>query len=357
MQGLMGAPILPSVVVVGAGISGLALGQALRARGVTPLLLERSRGVGGRCATRRFAGWPVDHGLPFLHGRHPEFLGALDEVADATPVHGWPHRRIGGGLPCQPEAFEGEDRLLAFREGVTRFPKHLARGLSIRLGANVASIRMAPDEPKIELALDGGESVRAAIVALTMPAPTGLRFLADLGHGSAAAAGIAPVLEQIRTLPCLAVIARYADDAPEPEWDVCYPSTSTMVHGILHDTTKRAPGAPRTLVIQGRPRFSREHLEQPPAVWSKELLWEAGEFVGSWIEHPVERQEHVWRHARVDTTSELAAPLAVRLENGALLAFCGDGFSAAGGAEGAFRSGRSLASRIETLHAAPASAA
>jgi len=351
----MGASILPSVVIVGAGISGLALGQALREHGHMPILLERSRGVGGRCATRRFAGWPVDHGLPFLHGSDPRFLAALDSVSDATPIHGWPHRRIGGGLPCQPEAFEGEDRLLAFREGLTRFPKHLARNLAVRLDSKVRSLRPLPGEARLAVTLESGEEIRAGIVVLTMPTPRALDLIATSGldRESPAVAGARPVLEQIRTLPCLTVIARYGDDAPVPDWDACYPTTSTMVHVILHDSTKRAPGAPRTLVIQGRPRFSREYLDKPPAEWAKELLWEAGEFAGSWMEHPVERQEHVWRNARVDTTSELAAPLALRLENGATLAFCGDGFSPAGGAEGAFRSGRSLASRIETLHEAP----
>ncbi|HET9951637.1 MAG TPA: FAD-dependent oxidoreductase [Candidatus Eisenbacteria bacterium] len=354
----MGAFNPPSVVIVGAGISGLALGQALRERGQMPLLLERSRGVGGRCATRRVAGWPVDHGLPFLHGRDTEFLAALDAVSDATPIHGWPHRRIGGGLPCQPEAFEGEDRLLAFREGLTRFPKQLARNLAIRLDSKVRSLRQAPGEARLALTLESGEEILAGVVALTMPAPSALELIAASGldRESPAVAGARPVLEQIRTIPCLAVIARYSDDAPVPDWDACYPTTSSMVHVVLHDSTKRAPGAPRTLVVQGRPRFSREFLGKPPAEWAKELLWEAGEFVGSWMEHPVERQEHVWRNARVDTTSELAAPLAIRLENGAILAFCGDGFSPAGGAEGAFRSGRSLAARIETLHETPARA-
>lgn len=353
MKGLMTVSIDSGVVIIGAGVAGLSLARSLRSRGVMPIVLERSRGVGGRCATRRLDGWPVDHGVPFLHGRDPHFLAALEAVDDSTPIHGWPHRRVGGGLPCQPEAFEGEDHLLAFREGLTRFPKHLARGLAIRLEAKVISLRAAADSPHLVATLESGETIRAGIAAVTLPAPNALRLLADLERDSAAVAAIRPVLEQIRTIPCLTVLARYADDTPVPEWDVCYPASSTMVHTILHDTTKRAPGAPRTLVIQGRPRFSREFLEKPSEEWSKELLWEASEFAGSWVEHPTLHQEHVWKHARVDTTSELAAPLAVRLENGAILGLCGDGFSPAGGVQGAFQSGQSLAARLETLHGAP----
>jgi renalase len=349
----MNERIEPDVLIVGAGIAGLALGNGLRRRGFSPLIVERAPGVGGRCATRRVEGWPVDHGTPFLHGRDPEFLAALDGVSDATPVGGWPLRRIGGGVPCQPEAFEGLDRLLVFREGLTRFPKHLARGLDVRLGTNVTELRPAAGAPLLEAVTDRGETLRSGVVALTMPPPTADRLLRPLEERSPAVAASRPLREQIRTLPCLTVIARYGTDVARPDFDACYPSSSTMVHAILNDAAKRGPEAPLTLVIQGRPRFSREFLEHPREEWARELLWETGEFLGAWVERPASKQEHVWHHARIDPKSELAAPLAITLENGAILGFCGDGYSPHGGVEGAFRSGRSLAARIESLRGAP----
>lgn len=356
MKGLMGNRFDSELVIVGAGIAGLSLAGSLRERGIASTILERSRGVGGRCATRRIDDWPVDHGLPFLHGRDPSFLSALDAVGDATPIEGWPARRAGGGLPCQPEAFEGADRLVAFREGLTRFPKHLARGASIRLGANVTALRAAKEGPRLVATLESGESMESSHVVLTLPAPRALRLLDELFDESPAAAAVRPLVESIRTIPCLTVIAVYDNGAPAPEWDVLYPVSSTMVHAVVHDTTKRAPGAPRTLVVQGRPRFSREYSDAPAPEWAKELLWEAGEFAGSWVERPRLRQEHVWRHARVDAVTELSAPIAIRLENGAILGLCGDGFAPGGGAQGAFQSGRSLAARIEMLRETPARA-
>ncbi|MFN9939342.1 MAG: FAD-dependent oxidoreductase, partial [bacterium] len=44
---------LYDVVVVGAGVAGLACAGALRESGASVVVLEKSRGVGGRCATRR----------------------------------------------------------------------------------------------------------------------------------------------------------------------------------------------------------------------------------------------------------------------------------------------------------------
>jgi predicted NAD/FAD-dependent oxidoreductase len=350
----MSQPQETDVLVVGAGVAGLSLARHLRGAGIGSIVLERAAGVGGRCATRRVDGRPVDHGVPFLHGRDEGFLAALDAVTDATPIPGWPHRRIGGGIPCQPEAFEGVDRLLAFREGLTRFPKHLARDLDVRLRHEVAALRLVEGLPLVEVATAEGAAFRAGTVVLTMPAPSASRWLAPLEERAPELAATRVLRDQIRTLPCLAVIATYAAGVARTDFDVCYPSSATMVHAVVNDSSKRGGETPPTLVVQGRPRFSREYLERPRDEWARELLWEAGEFLGAWVEHPAAREEHVWRHARIDPTSELSAPLLVRLGNGSMIALCGDGFSPHGGVEGAFRSGRALAARIQTLREAPA---
>ncbi|PMP83934.1 MAG: FAD-dependent oxidoreductase, partial [Chloroflexus aggregans] len=43
---------MKSVAIVGAGVAGLAAAHALATAGFTPVVFEKSRGVGGRAATR-----------------------------------------------------------------------------------------------------------------------------------------------------------------------------------------------------------------------------------------------------------------------------------------------------------------
>jgi renalase len=105
-----GEAMLSDVIVVGAGIAGLALARELHALGREALVLERAHGVGGRCATRRVEGQPVDHGVAFLHGRDPRFLEELDRLGDAALIPDWPRVREGDGVPCQPSAFDGAGR-------------------------------------------------------------------------------------------------------------------------------------------------------------------------------------------------------------------------------------------------------
>ncbi len=56
----------PSVIVVGAGIAGLAAAVRLTAAGVDVTVVDKGRGVGGRLATRRIGDATLDHGAPFV---------------------------------------------------------------------------------------------------------------------------------------------------------------------------------------------------------------------------------------------------------------------------------------------------
>ncbi|MGJ6979157.1 NAD(P)/FAD-dependent oxidoreductase [Aestuariimicrobium soli] len=61
----------PEVIVVGAGLAGLACARELRAQGVEALVLEASDRVGGRVATDAVDGFLVDRGFQVLNPAYP----------------------------------------------------------------------------------------------------------------------------------------------------------------------------------------------------------------------------------------------------------------------------------------------
>lgn len=68
----------PEVIVVGAGMAGLCCALELQDRGICPLILERSDGVGGRVRTDQLDGFRLDRGFQVLLTAYPEVQRVLD---------------------------------------------------------------------------------------------------------------------------------------------------------------------------------------------------------------------------------------------------------------------------------------
>ena len=66
------------VVVVGAGLAGLAAAKRLIASGRSVLVLEASDGVGGRVRTDEVDGFHLDRGFQVLLTAYPELHRQLD---------------------------------------------------------------------------------------------------------------------------------------------------------------------------------------------------------------------------------------------------------------------------------------
>lgn len=320
-------------IVVGAGIAGLSFARAIRQRGHDAVrVLDRSRGVGGRCATRRIEGLVVDHGLPFFHGSD----AALRELVVASgEARAWPQQIEGRGRPCQPRAFARNEWRLALADGVTALPKMLAAGSSIELNAEVKAIDAEGKQIVLHTAR---ETYRADDVVLALAHPQLLRLLpewADL-------ITTRRLLEQVASIATLAAIALYPA-ANAPPWQMLYPEDSAIIQAVSHDSSKRADAARLALVVYAQPRWSAAQLDAEPQRWGAELLAELGRLIGPFAARPRAAQFHRWRYARVGRQDEFARPLLLTLANGARLGIIGELFAPGGGIQAAFRSGIALA--------------
>ena len=333
-------PEVTDVLGVGAGVAGLACARALSQAGARTIVLERAAGVGGRCATRRVSGQPVDHGVLFLHGADPRFLAALGGV-DGAPMEGWPTRLSGAGPPCHPAAFRDGQRSIAYADGVSVFPKYLARGLDVRLHSNVRFVEPTGDGWRAVVA--DGSTILANRLFLTLPVESVLALLSSAPAARETLGRVEGPLSFLGTVPCLTTIAGYPPDAPEPSWHVAYPEASAVLQVASHDSSKRRSFASRVLVLQARPAWSLAHLEADPASWGAAILEEAARLYGDWVRRPAWLQTHAWRRARIAPSETLAGPLVVPCPGAGALGLAGEAFDPAAGVEGAFLSGLALA--------------
>ncbi|MCZ7544317.1 MAG: FAD-dependent oxidoreductase [Anaerolineae bacterium] len=318
-------------IVVGAGIAGLLAAQALGARGVPTVVLDKGRGVGGRMATRRMGEAVFDHGAQFFTVRDQRFGNLVDQWQADGVVVAWARGfadAAGGMARCRtPPRYRGID-------GMTAIAKHLARKLDVRRNTRVTAIRWQEDGWAAHT--ESGDTVMGRALVLTPPVPQSLALLA--AGGLALPADVRDALSAITYTPCIALLARLEGPSQVPE------------PGGLSLTANRSRGWPTTrakgisphapaITVHAGPAFSSAHWEAEDAQIARTLLAAAGR----WIGHDV-CSVHVqrWRYSRPAQTGDAACLVVSRP---APIVFAGDAF---GGArvEGAALSGLAAADQV-----------
>ena len=145
-------------MIIGAGIAGLAAARTLTAHGRSVRVSEKSRGVGGRMASRRIGDRRFDHGAQFFTTRSASFSALVDEALAAGAVVEW--TRGFGSIPDGHPRFRGVD-------GMTSLCKWMATdaGIDVSLGERVTDL--------------GDCAARAHVI--TAPVPQALAILSFSG--------------------------------------------------------------------------------------------------------------------------------------------------------------------------------
>ncbi len=350
--------MIHDVLILGAGLSGLKAARDLQAAGRSVLVLDKSRGVSGRAATRRWDGVPVDHGAQFFTARSDAFRA---QVADwkargvcfewAKGFHQWEPE--AGMMPPDADKEQGHPRH-ACRAGMSALGKDLAAGLgkdSVRTSVRVIALEWVGEHWRAR-GEDGSVSEGRRLLS-TLPVPQALALL-ESSEGASTKSALDPfVLSKLRaveTAPALAVMLR--GEALAPEWQGVQLRDGTITW-IGADSDKREPAPPadgkRVFVVHGSGPFSREWQDRDLEEAADRMVSRAGEIVGEWITKMPERQVHRWRYSSVPHGLENDA----FLRNGGYgeaggrppLYFAGDTFLGSK-VEGAYCSGRAVAEAI-----------
>jgi renalase len=288
------------VVVVGAGIAGLACARELLDAGIPVRVLERGRVVGGRLASRRFDGRYADIGAAYITADDPAFEGRLETWRIDGLARPWTDTFLaydGAG----PTATTGPMRWAA-PGGLRSLAEDLAGELDVTLECEVTSL---PE---------------ADAVVLAMPGPQALR-IADLA-----------VAKRQEWSPVLAAVLTY----PERDWPDfhgAFVNGHPVLATVCDDGDRRGDRAP-VLVAHTTPEFARPHLEDPSGA-GFEIEAAVRDLFGVTA---VSSRVHRWTYA-----SPIPEPGAYAVAGDVYL--CGDAFGKPR-VQTAWLSGRAVAHRI-----------
>lgn len=322
-----------AVVVVGAGISGIACARTLDGAGVPVVVLDRGRRVGGRMAVRTHDGRPVDIGAAYLTVSDPRFAEVVDDWRARGLARPWTDTLtvLSPGSPARPTT--GPVRWAA-AGGLRSLVEHLARGLDVRQ-EQVSAVTRARGGPVVD-----GTSTRAVVLA--MPDPQARRLLGPGLDREAAALALAYE-------PVLAVTAAWDERRWDSGLDAAFVADDDDVAFVADDGRRRGDGAP-VLVAHSTTALAERHLAAPDEALTP-MLSATSRLLGIDAD-PRWAQVHRWSFARPATPRDEPFLLS---DNG--IGACGDGWATKPRVEGAYLSGialgEALVSRLEGRLTAP----
>jgi len=326
------------VAVIGAGIAGASCARALSRAGCAVDVFDKSRGPGGRLATRRLE-WTdprghrrlakVDHGAPGFTASSAEFRQFLASALPPGSLAQWSPTLAAGSRPLDDD---GPIHLPV--PDMPALCRGLLRDVATTWGCPVERLHKGPLGWQVEAA---GSPLAGPFdaVLLALPPAQAAALLTDHRRDWAQRASLA--LMQ----PCWTLMGVAGRQERGFDWDLGRPQQGPLSCVMRNESRpgREAPAGQTHWVVHARAGWSRRHLEQP-ADWVQAEMQAA---LQDWLGQPIEWQHalvHRWRFAMPRASG--AAPTRQCWWDASLrLGVCGD-FLGGAGVEGAWQSAQAL---------------
>lgn len=313
------------VIVIGAGLSGVACAQQVRSVGRDVIVLERGRTPGGRMAVREIAGRPVDTGASYFTVSDPTFESVVSGWTDRGLAHRWTDTFdvFDHGVRGDPKV--GNHRWAA-PLGLCSLVEDLAAGLDVQRHT-VESVTNG----QAGLRVDGRP---ASAVALAMPDPQAQRIVEPASPTHSA---LADAFEPVLALSAGWLARTWADNF-DGSFDGAFVNGDDHLAWIADDGQRRGDGA-AVLVAHSTPALAAAHLDAPQDA-TAQMLATLTSLLGI-PDGPQWTHMHRWTFARPTGTREATHYLGD--DN---VGVCGDAWSQRPRVEAAYLSGKALGDAI-----------
>ena len=328
--------IMPSTLIIGAGMAGLVAARDLVSQGWSVTLIDKGWNPGGRMATRRMnqveEPAKADHGIPYVQPETPEFRQFIDQLVEEGIMETWPQS-------------VGDSSTYIGTDGMNSVAKHLAQGLTIHTAEQV--VRVGTIGSRWQAETKSGNLYRADTLLITVPAPQALALIGV--SGLLISDNVRKRLEQISYQPCLAILALLNKPSQIPEPGVKVVGAGDTNHTTrLIDNGKKgiSPNQP-TITILKDAAFSQTHFDDNLTTVGQQVLDELHEWIPAGSVESF--QVHRWRFSI--PLQQVAGGYA-EADTPIPLLFGGDGFfrhrlaNWRNGLESAYWSGKSMAERL-----------
>lgn len=330
----------PSLAVIGAGISGLICAQQVQSAGWQVTVFEKSRGVGGRMATRRAEGrLRFDHGAQYFTVRDSEFERYVRGWTADGIVAEWDARVVdlvrGQASPKQRRT----PRYVGI-PGMSAICKQLATNIDIQFKTRAAPPRREGHVWRLQDE-DGQELGEFDCVVTSAPAGQSAELLA-------AAPELQKLAQQTTMSGCWAAMVSFPE-SPQLPFDGAFVDECPLSWISRNDSKPQRSNSQDSLnggdqecwVLHASRDWTEQHIQAKADVvlpLLTDAFWQA---TGATPRSPSFATAHLWRFAIPPEPLGHRCLFDARLSIGA----CGDWCNGPR-VEGAFLSGLAMAERV-----------
>ncbi|MDZ7719543.1 MAG: FAD-dependent oxidoreductase [Balneolaceae bacterium] len=313
--------------IIGAGLSGLTAGRILARAGHEVTVFEKSRGYGGRMATR-YAGKEnsskMDHGLSYFGVKSNEFREFTAELLDQGLIQTWGDNfaAYDGEKFLESAPNQSSEALYTSTGGMNKIGKYLARWVDIRTETKVGGLTyFGTNRSKKRswmMNLTSSNTFEADAVIIALPAPQAYGIISST-IDETNTLKIVRQIDEVSYQPAFSLMAGYgSEEAPDWEGVIC---RNSPLEFISNESLKRDTQE-TSFVLQTSGGFTKEYRDSDEDTISKKMLGEFAEIAGGWAASPEWQQLHFWRYSRAQKV--INSPYLELEDEDAPLALTGD---------------------------------
>lgn len=328
--------------IIGASVAGLVAGEKLAKAGHNVTIIEKSRLLGGRLASRRINGLTMDYGLSHFTVKSKEFGAFVDEMKGKGMVKEWAKEfsLYDGSALHKNNPNRDPDTYYTGTDGMQKIAEGFKRWVDIKSEEKAGGLTyIGPDRTwkrSWMINLTDISVFECDAVIIATPAPEAYGVL-QTSQDETPVRRIIRHIDEVHYKASFSLLATYNHNIPNWKGIDCEKS---YIEWIGNESSKRNDAETCGLLIRSTHDFYRKHVNADKEEIKSLLLEEAADIAGPWIRQAEETYLHDRKYGEaIEPINEYFMELEME---GAPLSLIGDYFRGTS-LEDAYISGYNLA--------------
>jgi hypothetical protein len=319
------------IAVIGAGISGITLAKELSTLNDV-IVFDKSRGVGGRMATRRVGNYNFDHGAQFFTAKSNEFKDFCLKAKNDDIIEEWKCRFVeiaSNNMSIKPY-FSNEPYFVA-KPQMNSLCKYIGKDLNILLSKQIESVDFSNNKWSLKTSesevFENFDYLFLAIPSnqATNLVPKNFKYF--------------DIISNIKMSGCFTLMLSFKKDL-KLDFDVALVKES-IISWISLNNSKPARPHSCCVVVNSSNKWANENIEKDLESIQQKMMVSLAKIINLDLNNIDYQNIHRWRYANADSCKGKSSLFDSSLN----LGICGD-WMISGKVESAFLSGLDLYKNI-----------